>query len=224
MGNMIRLAVVIGGHPYDVPAFREMLHGMNSVDVYIQDLDSWAAQDAESAQRGADSSENYDVVLFYNMNYWDRLSIRDDMDERITGAISRLGSTNQGVVVLHHALLSFNEIPRYSEICNIASRRIRGFGQDDIRTNVAVKDHPITAGIEDWTMPDEFFEMDPPGSDSVVILATDHPGSMKEIGWVHERGKSRVFCYQSGHGVPAYTNLTYRSVLGHGIEWVARRR
>ena len=33
----IKLAVVIGGHPYDVPAFNALFNNMPGVDAYIDD-------------------------------------------------------------------------------------------------------------------------------------------------------------------------------------------
>jgi type 1 glutamine amidotransferase len=211
------LAVVTGGHAFDVPAFRELLSTMKNCDVYIQDLDNWAASKGDGAY------DMYDAFLFYNMNYWGILSVRDDMDARITDAIAAIGESRQGIVVLHHALLSFTDMPAYSNVCGIAHRKIRGFGAADLRTHIELPDHPITKGLADWTMHDEYFVIDPPGDASQVLLTTDHPQSMKPIGWTHPHRNARVFCYQSGHGPGAYANETYREVLSRGIAWVAGR-
>jgi hypothetical protein len=217
MAAPIRLAVVIGGHPFNVPAFRELFNGMTQCDVYVQDLDNWAAG------RDDGTSTMYDAFLFYNMNYWGILSVRDDMDARITDAIAAMGESRQGIVVLHHALLSFTDMKPYSDVCGIAERKIRGFGSADIRTHIAHPDHPITRGLADWTMNDEYFVIDPPGESSEVLLTTDHAQSMKQLGWTRQHRNARVFCYQSGHGPGAYANETYRTVLARGIAWVAGR-
>ncbi len=111
----------------------------------------------------------------------------------------------------------------YSDVCGIAQRKIRGFGNADIRTHIARPDHPITRGLADWTMNDEYFVIDPPGADSEVLLTTDHAQSMKQLGWTRQHGNARVFCYQSGHGPGAYANATYREVLARGIAWAAGR-
>jgi uncharacterized protein len=217
MAKKIKLAVVIGGHPYDVPSFRGLWNGMDQCDVYIQDLDNWAV----SMHDGAFGE--YDAFVFYNMNYWGILSVRDDMDTRINDALAGIGESRQGVVVLHHALLSFTETRDYSELCGIEHRKIRKFGMADITTRVAVHDHPVTKGLRDWTMNDEYFEIDPPGARSTVLLTTDQPESMRQLAWVHEHKKARVFCYQSGHGPTAYADATFRKVLLRGIAWTAGR-
>jgi type 1 glutamine amidotransferase len=111
----------------------------------------------------------------------------------------------------------------YSHVCGIEQRKIRGFGAADIPTRVMVPDHPITKGLRDWTLRDEYFVIDPPDAASQVLLATDHTQSMKELAWTRQHGKARVFCYQSGHGPTAWADPTYREVLGRGIAWAAGR-
>lgn len=217
MAGKIKLAVIVGGHPYDVPAFRALWNGLGKCDVYIQDLDNWAASKSDGVYA------MYDAFLFYNMNYWGVLSVRDDMDKRITDALADLGETGQGIVVLHHALLSFTEMKAYSDMCDVGNRKIRKFGMADLHTHVAVTDHPITKGIRDWNMQDEYFEIDSPRTENTVLLTTDHPESTPQLAWVREHKKARVFCYQSGHGPTAYTNRTYREVLMRGISWAAGR-
>ena len=58
MAAPIRLAIVIGGHPYNVPAFRELFNGMKQCDVYVQDLDNWAAS------RSDGTHDSYDAFLW----------------------------------------------------------------------------------------------------------------------------------------------------------------
>jgi hypothetical protein len=217
MAAKIRLGVVIGGHPYDVPAFRELFGSLTQCDVFIQDLDNWAAAAAEGGHAA------YDAFLFYNMNYWGILSVRDDMDKRITDAVAGIGAGPQGVVVLHHALLSFTDMKPYSQVCGIDQRKIRGFGAADMRTHIVMPDHPITKGLADWTMRDEYFLIDPPDATSQVLLATDHPQSLQQLAWTRQHRNARVFCYQSGHGPTAYADPTYREVLSRGIAWAAGR-
>jgi len=217
MAAKIRLAVVIGGHHYDVPAFRAMLASLRNVDPYIQDVDNWARAHKDGGHAA------YDAFLFYHMNYWGKLSVRDDMDQRITDAVAGMGETSQGIVVLHHALLSFTDMQPYSAMCNVLGRKIRAYGLADIRTRVVTTEHPITRGIRDWTLPDEYFLIDPPGEGSTLLLETDHPQSTRQLAWAHTYRNARVFCYQSGHGPSAYADRTWRDVMSRGVAWVAGR-
>ena len=215
--DKIKVAVVTGGHPFPVPAFRDMFNRMSQCDVYIQDLDNWAAS------RRDGTYDTYDVFAFYNMHYWGTLSVRKDMDQRITDALQQLGESKQGILVLHHALLTFPDMQVWSDITNVQHRRLRGFKADTVRTHVADQQHPITKGLDDWQMTDEVFTLDDPKADSQVVLTTDHPDSMSALGWAHQYKQARVFCYQSGHGVPAYTDPTFQTVLTRAIEWLAGR-
>jgi type 1 glutamine amidotransferase len=87
---------------------------------------------------------------------------------------------------------------------------------------VADREHPITAGIEDFTMKDEAYLMGP-SKDSQVLLTTAAPNSMPHIAWVKEYNKSRVFCYQSGHGPSAWDHPVFRELVRRGILWATRQ-
>jgi type 1 glutamine amidotransferase len=88
---------------------------------------------------------------------------------------------------------------------------------------VADLDHPITRGLAAWELTDETYTVNLPGTDSHVLLTTDHPKCMRTVGWTREVGKSRVFCLQSGHDNAAFSNPNFGAVLQRGIEWLAER-
>ena len=217
----ISVAVITGGHNYDVPGFRDMFERMPGIDYFLQELDNWAIDDGGVWDR-------YDVHLFYNMHQGGIYSTRpreaqSDANEKIVRCLERLGETGQGILLLHHAILAFPEIETWSKICNIRDRSLRGYDYDiDVASRVVDHDHPITRDHESWTMIDEVYLMDDAGEGSEVLLTADQPNSMKCVGWTHEYKKSRVFCYQSGHNNYAYTDATYQSILLRGIKWVAR--
>jgi hypothetical protein len=218
MAAKLRVAVITGGHPFDVPAFRDMFDRMTNFDVYIQDLDNWAAS------KGDGTYDTYDVFLFYNMHTWGILSVRKDMDQRIVDSLNALGDSKQGIMVLHHALLAFPDMQVWSDICNAQNRKLRGFKRPEpIRTIVANPKHAITAGLDDWETKDEVFLIDTPTHGSDILLTTDHPESMPLLGWAHDYKNARAFCYQAGHDRGTFTNTSFQKVLTRGIEWLAGR-
>ncbi len=100
-----RVAVIVGGHSYDVPGFRGLFDRIPGIDYFIQELDTWSAD-----QWAGRVWDQYDVHLFYDMHGYDysrggNLSVRDDMDDHIAESIERLGEKQHGIFVLHHALL-----------------------------------------------------------------------------------------------------------------------
>jgi len=215
MAQKLKLAVVTGGHPFPVPAFRTLFGRMDGIDPYPQDLDNLAV-----------GREWYDAYIFYNMHYWGTLSVRKDMDGPIAKALDRLGETEAGVFVWHHALLSFHDTPvsdAWTAITGLSNRKLRGCALAEIDTHVAVGDHPITQGLSDFAIADEFFKLDEPGEGSQVLLTTDNPQSTRALAWTRQHKNARIFCYQSGHAESAYSDPNFQAVLTRGIEWVGRK-
>ena len=98
-GGKIKVAVVTGGHNYDVPGFRDMFETLPEIDYFIQELDNWAIDDG-------DVWDQYDVHLFYNMHQSGIFSTRppsaqNDANEKILSCIEKLGETGQGVLLPH---------------------------------------------------------------------------------------------------------------------------
>ena len=215
----IKLAVVVGGHPYDVPGFRELFNSIPDVDPYIQDLDNWAVSSV---------FDQYDAFLFFNMHAWGITSVRKDMDQRVADAFKRLGETKQGVFIMHHAILAFPESEVVSNICNMDHRVFSAPGHRftahaNVDHQIANPAHPITQGLQPWTLNTEGFAIGDirPGND--VLLTTNCPDSSRALAWTHQLKNARVFCYIIGHDAEDWNNPSYHTVLCRGIRWVAQR-
>ena len=74
-----------------------------------------------------------------------------------------------------------------------------------------------------WKMIDETYAMSAAGSDSHVLLTTDHARSLRTLAWTRSYKRSGVFVLASGHGRETYTDPNFQTVLRRGIEWSARR-
>ena len=205
-----------GAHNYDVPAFEHIFRAMPSVDFYVQSLDDFTYTPEAAAQ--------YDVALFYMMHRFQRGHEPLWTLQNAFAALDKLGQTAQGIVVLHHALLAFPDEPLWSEIVGLKDRSFNYHYGEPVTTHIAAA-HPITAGLETWTMRDETYTMREPRPEdgNEILLTTDHPQSTKALGWTRQFGQSRVFCYQSGHDAGAFENPNYRRVLERAIGWTAGR-
>jgi uncharacterized protein len=186
------------------------------VDAYIQSLDDFAS--SSPAVRKA-----YDVALLYIMQ------MSTPVDEglpwhqgRPLTALSELGTTNQGIVVLHHALLAYPDWQPWSDLVGIRDRGF-DFHMGQTVNSALTADHPITRGLQPWTMGDETYTMADAGEDSDILITYDHPLSMKTIAWIRQYRSSRVFCYQAGHDNTTWSNASFQEVLRRGILWSARR-
>lgn len=205
--NTITTAVITGEHLFDVPGFHAAFRGMSDIEAYPQDLENFVAD------RGG-VRDDYDVLVFYNFH-------RPAPDERTAAALESLGKSEQGIVVLHHALLAFPEWPRWSRICGIDERTFGYHMDQQVQVRVADPNHPITAGLADWVLPDETYTMHEADEGSRILLTTDHALSVRTLAWTRRFGNARVFCYQSGHDNAAYADPGFRTVLHRGIRWAA---
>jgi type 1 glutamine amidotransferase len=139
----------------------------------------------------------------------------------------------KGLVVLHHALANYQEWDEFEKIAG-GRYHTQPYTRDgkqhpastyrhgvDISVHVADPDHPVTAGLEDFTIHDEVY-----GGFSVqptvhALLTTDHPESSETLAWTNEYGKSRIVTIQLGHDAHAYENPNYRKLVQQAIRWVA---
>ena len=217
MNGATRVAVITGGHSYDVPNFHGLFRELEGCEAYIQHMDDFAS----SSETGRDS---YDVVLFYIM------LMKGPTDEGIPWysskpktALKHLGATKQGIFVLHHAILAYPEWDAWNRIVGIENRRFGCHPAQRIRVEVTDSAHPITEGLTGWERTDETYTMAEPGGDSRVLLSVQHEKSMKVVGWVRRHGQARVFGFQSGHDNATWVDGSFRRVLARGIAWCARR-
>jgi uncharacterized protein len=205
----LHVAVLTGGHAYDVPNFHKLFRSLPGLDVYIQSVEDFVF--TPEAVR-----DWYDVVVSYHM-------LTQGPEGPFKTALEHLGTTEQGLVVLHHALLAYPAWPFWSELVGIANRKFWFYEGRHVKVQVVNPQHPITRGLQSWEMVDETYTMADAGDGSEILLKVDLPKSMKTIGWTRHFRKARVFCLQSGHDNRTWVNAHFREVLRRGILWTARR-
>jgi len=205
----VKVAVVTGNHPFDVPGFHHLFRGHADIDAYPQDFDNWV-HDWGQVRR------SYDVTLFYNMHM-------DQPQGPFREAIAELRRRSQGVFVLHHALLAWPGLLEWNEVVGIEDRSFTYHPEQMLTVEVAAPEHPIVRGLEAWTMPEETYVMAEPGAGSTVLLSTRHPLSMRSLAWTRQAGEALVFCFQCGHDRRAWEHPAFREVAARGIRWCAGR-
>jgi len=209
----LKVAVITGGHAFDVIGFHDLLRSLQGCDCYIQPIEDWSWDLARNGQR-------YDVLVFYNMH---TVAPEEAPGRaRTRQAIDALGE-GPGIVVLHHGILAFKADPVWDSIVGMQDRTIRDFSHDQALTvHIADDDHAITRGLEDFTITDETYDFrDVEGTDSQVLLTVQHPNSMSTQAWTRSYRQVRVFNFVLGHDNQAYANDMFRTVLQRGIQWCA---
>lgn len=210
MKEPIKVAVIYEWHPFDVIHFQEMLSGLDGVVAYPQPWDIFV-QDP--------SREEYDAILFYNMSF----PVPPANDLRRKYVEEELGRSGQGIILLHHAVLSYEGWPVWDAISGTSDRSFTYHQGEHLTTQISASVHPITRGLEDFEITDETYLMAEPSDDCVVLATTEHPKSVGAIAWVREYRNSRVFCYVSGHDNEAWRNPTFRTMVHRGIAWTSHR-
>ncbi|MCA9906985.1 MAG: ThuA domain-containing protein, partial [Anaerolineae bacterium] len=149
----LTVAVITGGHSYDVINFHQLFRELPGIDAYIQHIDDFAA--APAAVR-----ERYDVLLFYIMMPEEPTDDLPGYRGKPRQALARLGQTDQGILIMHHGLLAYPAWPQWDELVGITDRTLHGYAHDErLALHVADPHHPITQGLADWTLTDETYDM-----------------------------------------------------------------
>ena len=221
MSAPLEVAVVTGGHPYQVQAFDAFWKAMPGVNAVMQNIDDFTASPDEVR-------DGYDAIVFFFMPP-DEPEGKEDAPwfaGNPKAALERLGSCEQGVVVLHHGILAYRGWPEWGDLCALPDRG--GFGyapNQDVPVKVVDNEHPISRGLGDWRITDEVYAINStlPAGHCQVLMTTDHPQSMRALAWTREHGKARVFCFQPGHDNTAWSNPVFAEVVRRGVCWAARK-
>ena len=155
----------------------------------------------------SEAAKQYDVLVVYDM--WQNIT-----DEAKADFVARL-KEGKGLVVLHHALCSYQHWPEYAKIAGgqyyLDKTIVDGIEHPastykhdvDFKVHVADTNHPVTHGLRDYETHDETYYNFGVGSDSHALLTTDEPTSSKFIAWSKTYEAARVVTVQSGHDHPA---------------------
>lgn len=219
--KQLRVLIVTGGHGFDRKEFFSMFDG--HPDITYEEVQQPKANELW----GTAAVKRYDAIVFYDM--WQRIT-----DKQRENFVRMLKDDGKGIVVLHHAIASYQDWDEYTRI--IGAKYFLAPGKDpdgnlrprcqykhDVRMTVHIADgkHPITRGMSDFEIIDETYKGYWVSPKVHVLLTVDHPLSEEKIAWAHTYGKARVVYIQLGHGPTAYRNANYRKLVIRAIRWVA---
>jgi type 1 glutamine amidotransferase len=219
--SKLKVLLITGGHGFDENAFFDVFRANPEI----------ALTTAAHGKTNADAYERadltgQDVVVLY------------DMPASITGPqeakFMQIFDKGVGLVVLHHALGSMQDWGDYEKIIGGRYPISNGKGgvvttdvgyQHDLEVRVVIvaRNHPVTAGVDDFTIHDEIYWGFRVGADVTPLLTTTHPKSGKPLAWCRTQGKSRVVYLQLGHGPEAFANPNYRKLVANAIRWTANK-
>ena len=217
----LKVLVVTGGHGYAKAPFNKMFNDNAEIVATIAEHQSTNATVFDRPDL-----LSFDVVVLYDI----RKSITETQKKNFLALLEK----GAGLVVLHHALVSYQRWPDYERIIGglypededksgVVTDKV-GYEHDvDIPVTIVAKDHPITAGLKDFTLHDEIYWGYRVHPEVTPLITTTLPKSGKPLGWCRTEGKSRVVFIQLGHGPEAFEDSNYRRLLANSIRWTARK-
>ena len=145
------VAVVVGYHSYDVRALQDMFESFRGLHCYIQHLEQFTS----SPETVRDS---YDAVVFYTMEHRTPDEDRPWYEGSVKEAMEHLGESGQGIVVLHHSLLAFENWPAWKELSGLDPALYQDYRLDVTQSyRIVSAEHLITKGLQDFEMEDEIY-------------------------------------------------------------------
>jgi len=217
----IKVVIITGGHGFEKEPFFKMFkdnpeitftsasHGKTNATVYERD-----------------DLLSYDAVVLYDMPK----TITDAQKAKFLSLFDR----GVGLVVLHHAIVSYQHWPDYERIIGgrypeedgksgVVTTAV-GYEHDvDIPVTIVATNHPVAAGLKNFTIHDEIYWGYRVGPDVTPLITTTHPKSGKPLGWFRTEKKSRVVYLQLGHGPSAFEDANYRRLIAQSIRWAAKK-
>lgn len=217
----VKVLVITGGHGFEQKPFFDVFKSNPEISFSHA---AHAKTNATGWERG--DIQNQDVIVLYDMPR----TITHGQKARFLSIFDK----GIGLVVLHHALVSYQDWPEYERIiggrypenpakAGVVTTEV-GYEHDvDVPVKIVAKDHPITSGLSDFVIHDEIYWGFRVGKDARPLLTTTHPKSGKPLAWTRSEGKSRIVYIQLGHGPSAYENPNYRKLIAQSIRWAAHK-
>ena len=213
-----KVLFITGGHDYDKENFDLMLAKLPMTYDHFEHPNAHAMLKSENIAK-------YDAVLLYDMP-------KELSDEAQRDFIAML-EKGKGLVVLHHAICSYDHWPEYVKIVggryhhypwmkDGVEQPVSRYKHDvEMAVKVEDKKHPITKGVEDFLIVDEAY-----GGTEILptvhpLLSTDNPHSGRLVGWTNKYKNSRVATLALGHDRVAWENPAFVKLLSQAVLWAA---
>jgi type 1 glutamine amidotransferase len=212
-----------GGHNVEVntPPLLKTIDKLGGIQVTLLAPPKGQPGDGAHLAKLADVQRaDYDVLVFY--------TVFGKLDPAAEKAIQSFVEDGGGLVVLHGATASFGNSKVWS---SLTGGRFAGHasGTYDLPIEIVDTKHPITAGVEPFTINDEEYTYKFTDGVKRTVLARfkERPAKSAEkngnndILWTIEVGKGRVFHCGLGHDVKAWSTPEFQKLVIQGIYWAA---
>jgi type 1 glutamine amidotransferase len=206
----LRLLVVTGGHDYPTSFYT----------LFEQPGLTWDHEATSEKAYRRDLRASYDVLVLYDMP--------KTLSAEGRANLQAYAESGKGIVVLHHALCSYNGWEWYRELVGgrfliepQGGRPASTYSHDETIPVATERPHPITRGLALTEVHDETYKGMWISPDVTVLLTTNHALADPPLAWISPYSKSRVVAIQPGHGREAHRHPGYRALVRNAIFWSA---
>lgn len=144
------------------------------------------------------------------------------------GALKDFVASGNGFYALHNSSHISLSSKSYREVMGgayVGHPPLRPF-----RVRVTRKDHPVTAGVQDFMVNDEqhfvVYDKDPANillrAENIDGLQYENHGRESISAWAHEYGKGRVVFTAVGHNIHAMWQPEYLKVQKNAVRWLLK--
>lgn len=225
--------VLSGGPTHDFAASSGRLDELLSAE----GIDSLVEDDLHRGiERLLDPGVVWDMVtvnaLRWTMGAERYRSLRDEWAFALTAeeadALAAHVRDGGGLLALHTAVICFDTQPAWPETVGAAWDWDRSshppLGEIGVTVTAAGRRHPLTRGLEPFSIVDEAygFLREEPGI--VPLLTVEHGGREHPVLWARPVGEGRVVTDLLGHDASSFAHPTHAEILRRAARWVAGSR
>lgn len=205
----LRVLLVTGGHDHET-SFYGVFEGWKEARVTV---------DPHPAAFRGDLRKRYDVVVLYDMV--------PDLAEDRKKNLRDFVEAGKGLVVLHHAVVSFADWPwwwqevvggHYFEKAT-AEHGASSYLHDVEMVATPVGGHAITKGLPPMRVFDETYKNLWHAAGIRPLVTTEEKTSDRALAWISPYAKSRVVVVLLGHGRAAHESPWFRGLVRRAVGW-----
>ena len=220
---MSQKALIVGGCPASYhrlepaePLLRSVLESLG-LEVQTSGIFHPDGGEAYIGDYSAISSENlsqFDALVLYTTG---ATPMGADVE-----AITTFVESGKALIGIHNATDSFTQDTGFISL--IGGKFRTHPAQLDITTEIVDTAHPITQGLDTFTVHDELYLFSDYSPDAVHLLAQtssfdDNGNGPIPIAWTREQGAGRVFYLSLGHNPSTLEDANWQKFFRQGVAW-----
>jgi hypothetical protein len=146
--------------------------------------------------------------------------------DRAAAGLARHLAEGRGLLGIHSSSTSLTGMRQWPEM--LGGRWVRGRSmhppRDESVVSVTGAEHPITDGLDDFTVVDERYSHLETRPDVTVLYEHRFEGRTHPLVWARTAGRGRVVYDALGHEVGSYDAPGHVALLARSVEWLTENR